>query len=223
LLKHAAESEVKWRAADALKQMGKDAAPAGADLVAALADADPLVRDVAAQAIGQLAPDVPGAVPALVKLFPDKTAVRAVSTFKAAGAEAVPHLLPLIKDTKLDVPTRRQAIRTLGKIGEPAKAAVPDLIALTDSDPEAGIQEQAAEALGDIGPNAAAEGIPCLVRALKHPVARNRRDAVRSLGQMGAAAKAHLAEVKALTADPDNDVKDAAKKSVRQIDPSAGP
>ena len=55
LLKHAAESEVKWRAADALKQMGKDAAPAGPDLVAALGDADPLVRDVAIQAVGRKA------------------------------------------------------------------------------------------------------------------------------------------------------------------------
>jgi HEAT repeat protein len=219
LLKHAAEPEVRWRAADALNQMGKDAAAAGPDLVTALSDPDALVRDVAAQAVGKLAPDVPGAVPALVKLFPDKTAVRAVSNFKRAGAEAVPHLLPLLNDPKLDVPTRRQVIRTLGKIGEPAKAAVPALIELTDKDPDAGIREQAAEALGDIGPGAAAEGIPALVRALKHPAAMVRRDAVRSLGQMGPAAKGVLADVKPLTADPDERVREAAARAVRQIDP----
>src|SRR5439155_21218482 len=121
--------------------------------------------------------------------FPDKSAVRAVSSFKQAGAEAVPKLLPLLTDKSLDAAARRQVIRTVGKIGEPAKEAVPALISITDTDPDAGLQEQAAEALGDIGPNAAAAGIPVLVKSLKHPVARVRRDAVRSLGQMGAAAK----------------------------------
>jgi HEAT repeat protein len=215
---HAPETPVRLRAADALRQMGKAAAPAAAELVAALADPEQQVRGVVAQAVGELAPDVPGAVPALVKQFPDRDAIRAVARFKAAGAAAVPQLVVLLKSENVD--TRRQAVRALGKIGEPARPHAAEIVALTDSDPEPGVQEQAAEALGDIGPLVAAEAIPALVRALKHHDEKVRGDAVRALGQMGPAAKGVLAEVKAILKDPDERARGFAEKAVRQIDPS---
>jgi HEAT repeat protein len=213
---HAPETSVRLRAADALRQMGKAASPAAAELVAALGDPEQQIRGVVAQAIGELAPDVPGAVPALVKLFPDRDAIRAVARFKAAGAEAVPHLVPLLKSENAD--TRRQAVRALGKIGEPAKPHLAGIIALTESDPEPGVQEQAAEALGDIGPSVAAEAIPVLVRALKHPNEKVRGDAVRALGQMGPAARGVLPEVKVILNDPDERARGFARTAVGQIE-----
>jgi HEAT repeat protein len=197
--------------------MGKDAAPAGPDLVAALADSDPLVRAGAARTIGGLAPDVPGAIPALVKCFPDRDAIRAVAEFKQAGAEAVPSLIEMTRNP--DAAVRRQAVRALGKIGVRALDALPQLMALTTGDPEPGVREQSAEAIGEIGSPAAA-GIPALVKALGDSGARVRRDAVRSLGQMGPAAKGALQEVLALANDPDDDVKKAAKDAARKIDPA---
>jgi HEAT repeat protein len=217
LARHAAESQVRTRAIEAMAKMGKDAAPAGPDLVAALADPDPLVRSGAARTIGGLAPDVPGAVSALVRCFPDRDAIRAVAEYKQAGAEAVVGLIQMTRHP--DAAVRRQTVRTLGKIGPGALDALPDLIALTTGDPEAGVREQSAEAIGEIGP-AAAAGIPALVRALGDSNNRVRRDAVRSLGQMGPVAKGSLQEVLSLANDPDDDVKKAAKDAARKIDPA---
>jgi HEAT repeat protein len=218
ILRTASESQARWRAADALARMGKAAAPAGPELVAALADPDPLVRGVAVRAVGELAPHVPEAVSSLLRLFPDIEAIRTVARFGPAAGGAVPALTELLKHT--DATVRRQAVRTLGKIGVPSLPALPELIRLTGDDPDPGVREQSAEAIGDIGP-AAADGIPALVKALKDEVPRVRRDAVRALGQMGPAAKGVLAEVRAATNDPDADVKTAATRAVRLIDPAA--
>jgi HEAT repeat protein len=218
LARHAAQSQVRTRAIEAMAKMGKEAAPAGPDLVAALADPDPLVRSAAARTIGGLAPDVPGAVSALVRCFPDRDAIRAVAEFKQAGAEAVVSLIQMTRHP--DAAIRRQVVRTMGKIGPASLDALPNLIALTTSDAEAGVREQSAEAIGEIGP-AAAAGIPALVKALGDENAKVRRDAVRSLGQMGPTAKGSLKEVLALVNDPDDDVKKAAKDAARKIDPAA--
>ena len=59
----------------------------------------------------------------------------------------------------------------------------------------------------------------CPPAALKDPVPRVRRDAVRSLGQMGATAKDVLPSVRAAAADPDPDVRTAATRAARLIDP----
>jgi HEAT repeat protein len=218
VLRTAPEPEARWRAADALGRIGKDASAATPELVAAVADDDPLVRGVAVRAIGELAPDVPGGVQALIPLFPDVEAMRAVARFGPAGGEAVPSLIVILKH---DDPTVRwQAARALGKIGVPAVPAVPELARLATSDPEPLVREHAAEALGDVGP-AAADGIPALVQALHDPVARVRRDAVRALGQMGLAAKGVLADVRALHDDPDADVRAAAGRALRLIDPTS--
>lgn len=216
LTRHAAESQVRTRAVEAIARMGKDAAPAGPDLVAALNDPDPLVRAGAARTIGGLAPNVPDAIPALVKCFPDREAIRAVAEFKQAGADAVPNLIEMTRNP--DAAVRRQAVRALGKIGAASLDALPDLIALATSDPEAGVREQSAEAIGEIGP-AAAAGIPALVKALGDQNAKVRRDAVRSLGQMGPTAKGSLKDVLLLMNDPDEDVKKAARDAARKIDP----
>lgn len=218
LLRHATEVPVRIRAADALGQMGRDAAAAGPELLTALADPDPLVRGTAARAVGRLAPDLPGAVPALVSAFPDTDAIRSVAAFRAAAAGAVPPLVALLKNENPAV--RRQAVRALGKIGEAARPHVAEIVALTDSDPEAGVQEQAAEALGDIGPSIAAEAIPPLVRALKHPAVMVRRDAVRALGDMGPAAKGVIDDVKGMLKDPEEEVRKTAERAVRLIDPT---
>jgi HEAT repeat protein len=217
VLRSAKQPEARWRAADALRQMGKDAAAARSEIVAALSDSDPLVRGVAIRAIAELAPDAPDAVSALMALFPDVDSIRAVSRFGAAGGDAVPQLTELLRHE--DPTVRWQAARTLGKIGVPALTAVPELARLTTSDPESLVREHAAEAMGDIGP-AAAAGIPALVMALNDPNSRVRRDAVRALGQMGPAAKNVLAAVEDSKRDSDPNVKEAAMRASRLIDPA---
>lgn len=218
LLEHAPEPEVRWRAADALRLIGKpDAAAAGPVLVKALDDPDPLVRGAVVQAIGVLAPGVPEAVPALVRLFPDVQAIGAVANFGLAGAEAIPRLVELLRHP--DSKVRWNAARALGKIGELTPPEVQELVAVMGADPDALVREHCAESLGQIGPKAAV-AVPALVKALADPEPKVRRDAVRSLGQFGPAAKAALAEVKARTKDENERVREAAAKAARQIDPA---
>lgn len=216
LLKVEGPAEPRWRAADALGQIGVAARPAGPELIAALKDSDSHVRSVAAKSLGELAPDVPGAVEALVELFPDPQVIRVVSRFHQEGAPAVPRLIELL--THPDVTVRWNASRTLGKIGEPSMPAVPAILKhMTDPDPI--IREHAAEALGDIGPAAAAT-IPDLVKLLTDPEWKVRRDTVRALGQMGPVAKPVLVQVQAMKSDPNDEVKAYATKAEALIDPT---
>jgi HEAT repeat protein len=218
VLRNAAEPETRSRAGDALAKMGKDAAIAKDDIVAALSDSDSLVRAVAIRAVGELAPELPGAIPPLIKLFPDVESIQAVAKFGPAGGDAVPALTALLTHENSTV--RWQATRTLGKIREPSLPALPELMRLTLDDPDPLVREHAAEAMGDIGP-AAAAGVPTLIKALKDPVARVRRDAVRSLGQIGPAAKAAIEDVRKAAEDSDSNVRTAATRAIRLIDPTA--
>jgi HEAT repeat protein len=209
-------AEPRWHAADVLGQIGPPARAASPALVAALKDADPTVRLVAVQSVSKLAPEVPGAVPALVELFPDVGAVRALAGFGPAAADAVPRLTALLDDP--DPMVRRNACRTLGRVGAAAKSAVPTLTArLTDPDPP--VREYAAKALGWIGPSAA-PAIPDLVKLLEDPEPVAREGAVQALGDLGPAAKGELAKVQAMKADPDKRVQAAAGRAERLIDPN---
>ncbi len=219
VLRTAAEPEARWRAADALGKIGKDGATAAPDLIHALKDPDPLVRGVAIRSIGELAPDVPGGVTELIALLPDNDAIQVLSRFGAVAAPAVPRLMESLKHP--DATTRWQSARTLGKIGLPSLPATNELARLLENDGDPLVREHAAESLGEIGPQAA-QAIPILTKALKDEVARVRRDAVRSLGQMGAVAKSALPEVRLLASDPDEDVKGAAERAMRLIDPTNG-
>jgi HEAT repeat protein len=209
-------AETRWRAADALGRIGDAARPAAAELIRALDDPDPHVGAVAARSLGDLAPDVPVAVPALVRAFPRVEAVRAVAEYGPVAAEAVEPLTGLLAHA--DPAVRWNAARALGKLRGTAAAAVPALAnALTD--PAQEVREHAAEALGEIGP-AATAALPALVRALSDPVPRVRRDAVRSLGNLGPAAKPALADVQARKKDDDPEVRATAERAERLIDPS---
>lgn len=219
VLQNSSSVTSRFSAANALGSMGKDAKPAAEALVAALADPDGAVREVTIIAVTKLGPDAPGAVPALVKLFPKDLAIRAVAEHKEKAADAVPPLVELLKHE--DPHIRWNAARTLGKIGEPALAAVPGLlIQLEDKEPL--VREHAAEALGDIGPRVALNPkvVPALAKALKDPDKKVRRDSVRALGQIGAAAKPVLADVKTCQNDPEGIVKTAAENAVKAIEAS---
>jgi HEAT repeat protein len=214
LLKAPGDPEPRWRAADVLGQIGPPARPAGPALIAALADPDPLVPPVAAKALAKLAPDVPGAVPALVKTFPAVESVRAVAAYKQGAAEAVPALRRLLAHP--DPMIRRNAARSLGRIGPPSLPAVPDLVALL-SDPDEAVRSHAADAVGDLGPPAVA-ALPALVKAFDDPEFKVRASAVRAVGLMKAAAAAAKADVDKLAADPEPEVKAAAAKARRLLD-----
>jgi HEAT repeat protein len=217
VLRAGGETEARWRVIDALGQIGAEAREAGPELVPALEDPDPVVQRVAARTLEKLAPHVPDAVPALVKVFPRVEAIRAVARYGTKGEEAVPPLIGLLKHPDPEV--RWNAARALGKLGPTGEPSIPALVAAMASDNDVLVREHAAEALGDIGPRAAV-AVPDLVKALSDREAQVRRDAVRALGQMGPAAKDALSAVRLRKKDDNEKVRDAAERAERLIDPA---
>ena len=76
-------------------------------------------------------------------------AAMALGGLGPAAQDAVPALVPLLKDPKASV--RRAAASALGGLGPAAQDAVPALVPLLN-DPEADVQWAAAVALDQIGP-----------------------------------------------------------------------
>ena len=71
--------------------------------------------------------------------------------------------------------------------------------------------------MGELGPPPL--GHSNFVKALGDADAKVRKEAVMSLGLMGATAKGVLADVQSLANDPDEEVKAAATRAARLIEP----
>lgn len=104
-------------------------------------------------------------------------------------AGAVPGLLAIVRDREAPWFSRRQAATTLGRIGEPARAAIPALIELLDE--PAAVPEEAAriwslKALALFGP-LAEEATPRLIEILRDDCATDhaRLGALEALGRIG--------------------------------------
>jgi HEAT repeat protein len=149
--------------------------------------------------------------------------------------------------TDEDPLVRRVAAESLGKIGPPASAAVPALIAMlqtedrlqavkalirfktaardaapaliaTLKDSSPEVRWNACEALGDMQAKAA---IPALEELLADPEAKVREHAAEALSEIGSDARAAVPTLRRLLADPDAGVRDEAIKALKRIDPSS--
>jgi HEAT repeat protein len=207
----------RWKAAEMLGQMEKEAQPAVPALVQALHDDDAHVRFVAASALDALGYTGSETIPVWQTMLSSDNplpAIRGLAHCGTAAAPAVPRLIELLQDRDSEI--RWNAARTLGLIGPQAKAAVPALISALKKDDDPLVREHAAEALGDIGPDAK-DAVEPLTAALKDPDARVRRDAVRSLGQIGPSAKSAVADVQRLLKDPVERVRKAAEAAYQKL------
>lgn len=213
-----AAAELRWKAAELLGKIGPPAKPAFPMLLASLSDSDPHVRNVAAAAIPEVDTPAASAVPALQKLLGSdagRAAARALSKYKGDASPAIGELVKMLGNKELDTETRWNAARTLGKIGPPAKLAIPTLVDHLHDEAWT-IREHAAEALGDIGPDAK-DAVSALMEVLDDPETKVRRDAARSLGQIGPDALPAVPALKKLLDDPEKIVKEAAEKAIELI------
>jgi HEAT repeat protein/beta-lactamase regulating signal transducer with metallopeptidase domain len=149
-------ADLRIDAADALGWMDESAKPAIPALSNALSDKDTRVR---ASAIGALRSIGAGAkaVRAVSRLLQDEndtvrnTAFKYLLDLKPEEAkEAVPALIAALKDPSSNV---LGIIHLLGRIGPPAKDAIPELTQLLRSD-DPNMRESAMSALLKIGPDA---------------------------------------------------------------------
>src|SRR5262245_2843879 len=129
-----ADAAVRETAARRLGTVGAAAKPAVPVLVAALKDANAGVRAGAAEALGRLGDDAAAAVPALVQALADAdVAVRtevvsALGRFRAAADAAVPALARAVEQDAV-VQVRKEAARSLGRLGPAAGPAAAQALA----------------------------------------------------------------------------------------------
>jgi HEAT repeat protein len=161
-LANGADARARRAAAFALGRMGEDGKPAIAALAqAAEKDGDPSVRDMAAQAIGEIV--VATKSPA--------------SNWDAAG----PTLLRRLRNED-DPRVKRSIVYALGAFGKAASGAAPALMrALSDETPS--VRQNAAWALGKLG-----TGTKELAARLRDDNALVRRDAAQALGEIAKSA-----------------------------------
>lgn len=144
------------------KQAVKSLADAGpravTKVIPLLGEENSLIRNRAAEVLGRMGPQGREGVPALVGLLKKRNdrdmepALRAIAQIGPEAGAAVPDLVELIRDKKRPKEHRRLAGKAIIKIGAPA---VPTLVPILTSDPDAGFRHAAARALAKMG--AAAE------------------------------------------------------------------
>jgi HEAT repeat protein len=125
---------VRRYAAQALGNVGPDAKGSIKDLAALLEDDHQNVREAAVQALAKMGPS---GVPALTKAMKGtSTDVQegAVKALADAGGDAIDSLVGVIKDEKLNVSLRRQAVDAVVKMeAKTARKAVSALLAAAKS------------------------------------------------------------------------------------------
>src|SRR5438874_1399768 len=162
------------RAVAGLVRLGSEAGEAVGPLMAALADADYLVRSQAAIALGRIGPPaVEPLTAALADPGVSREAAEALGRVGPAAAAAVPQLVRLLR---ADEAVSLAAAEALGKIGA---ASVPALLDELRDGPPLG-RKRAAESLAWIGRPAAAAVGP-LVAALNDRDPAIRSAAARAL------------------------------------------
>jgi outer membrane protein assembly factor BamB/HEAT repeat protein len=176
------------------------------------------IRQNAADALIDLAPDTDASQPALRRALGDEDPVVAGDAARALGAlgnRAVPSVAALVETLAHEDPyVRVYAAEALASIG-PGAAAATKALAAALSDPEPGVRWAAGEALAGIGP-AALSAVPQLIAALEDEFLYVRIFAAGALGSIGPKAQAAREPLKKAAKDPA--LRDEAEWALRRID-----
>jgi HEAT repeat protein len=207
---------VRRSTTEALGNFGPAAKSAEGELLKMLSNDDDIARVNAAVALWKIGRH-PKAVPALVEMLrrgnPSQAYAAAVALgqMKQDADTVAPALIEALHASSADV--CRAAARSLGQLGTAAFPSLKKANALHDPDAEA--RRLVVEALSWMGPVA----VPALISALKDKDAgpAARRTAARALGNLGAVARPALSALEAAASDPQEDVRLAAGKALRQI------
>jgi hypothetical protein len=211
---------VRRFAASALRRLEKDAQPAVPDLVTAIADKDPVVREEAIIAVREIGPRYSGFAPAILRALGDPEPHVRTQTALAAGAlgprakVAVPALTELLRDP--DQYVLEAAFQTLKDIHGFDAAAVPALADLLK--PNSPMQMGAVIALTELGPRAKA-AVPALAASLRPGNPHLACEAINALIRIGPEARAALPALHRFLEAPINrDVHDLAAEAIRKIE-----
>jgi HEAT repeat protein len=184
-------------------------------LITRLEDSEPIVRSQAGVALASMGASAEPAVPALIKSLKAKNigAALALERVGPAAKDAVPALRAALSDTttaitinmhssseagkvsQVKVTLAEYSASALGKLGEDARPAVPNLLRALRSEVE-GLRLKAIQALAELGPIDKAI-VPGLSQALLNPVHKPevQKAIVEAIGKMGDVAVPELVRI----------------------------
>jgi HEAT repeat protein len=210
-------------AANALGQLGADAATATPALIAALKDPDGTMRVAACDALGKIGTEAREAYVPILNAVADRdetvrtAAVSALTLVAPPTSSDVPELLKLFTDRAS--PLRIRAAVALRRIKPDAREALPALIeALQDADPD--VARAAVTTLRDFGKPPVAQ-TQALGAALKSRTAEVRAYALTVLEQLGEKAVAAAPALSEAIRDSDAAHRKRAARVLRKVDPTA--
>lgn len=236
------------RAAQALQDLGPDAAPAIGALRAGLSDDFPVFRVQCAQALSNIGtPAIPTFIETLKNDNADVRAIGAMALGKLGSdaSSAAPALAQALKDS--DATVRGRAATALAQIGPSAAGSV---ISLARQSTNSGVRLTAVRVLGDMHSTDEAllqtligalsdsdaqirlsavkalghkgkEAVPALQQALKSDQAVTRAGAAEVLGDLRRAAGDAVPGLQAALKDSDSKVQAAAATALGKIGPAA--
>ena len=171
----------------------------------------------------RLGPKAAAAVPELVSVLKEdrrkevrQAIIEALLAIGTASSESVPALVSMLSDDNLDV--RRGATFGLGRIGPPARSALPAIRRNFDTEKE--LRPISIWAMVRIAPEddkIAATAVPLLVEALKREEAFVRFEAARTLGLIGPRARAAIPALEAAQKDAPEHVGQAIAEALKEI------
>jgi HEAT repeat protein len=214
-----ADEESRIQAAHALARRGEEVVP---DLIEALDDERPLVRDWAIRTLWEMGPGAEAATQRLIQALDDTDhdVRRSATCVLAANPSALPLVLLKIKDPAPQV--RTASIRALSVHPQDPGAIIP-AIAGALHDPDETVRAAAATALGRF-PKEATATLPALLAALDDGSPSVRGTAAGIIGEMGPAGRPALDRlVKALNDDVEQGVRQAAAGALAQFGAEALP
>lgn len=214
----------RWKAAEALGNLGTAADRAAPSLARLLRDPKAPVRRAVAKALGQIGNE--RAVPGLAKAVgrtDDYVSRDAALALERFGPKAAPALEALTAALKRKPIVAHAAIDTLGRLGAAAKPSVPALAEALGSDVD-GVRERAARALGRLGPSAA-EAVDALIKALERGKWNGLRKktewggvfATWALSRIGPKATPAIPALTTLTESSDRRIKKAASAALKRL------
>ncbi|MBI4612304.1 MAG: HEAT repeat domain-containing protein [Planctomycetes bacterium] len=189
-------------------------------LVELLGSSDPRSRLWAAWILGALGDEASEAASEVAALTGDAdasvrlAALSALGGFRSGAAAALPALSAALADP--DPRARQVAALALGDLGKVAEPAYDSLLALR-KDASAAVRAAVVAALARFGAEAQVLVPELVFEALKDESPRVRMLAAVGLGELGAMAKPWEEALAALTEDPDQDVRTATARTLKQI------
>ena len=208
-------------AASALAQLGRYIKSAVPDLVKALGDDDPWVRQYSVRALGYS--ESTAAAAALILVLQDQDILvrrEAVSAISQLGEAATSELLKGV--TREEIEIRRYSAQLLGRIARDAEIVVPVLMEAM-SDEDISVRWIAIKSLGKFR-DKAGDAAPLLDTVLKREQAYYiRREAIDALSKIGPAAEAALPGLLLVLEDQEPELRQTALKIVGKFGPKAAP